>query len=88
MSLPDLVLPLEDKIMFIEKVNIVFHVAATVAFNQPLNEAVNLITKDTSRVIELCKELMHVISFIYVSTANNRCFYNAYLPEIGEKVYT
>ena len=87
MSLPDLVLPLEDKIMLIEKVNIVFHVAATVAFNQPLNEAVNIITKDTSRVIELCKKQMHVISFIYVQMCST-AYSNAYLPEIEEKVYT
>ena len=83
-GLPDLGLSSEDKVMLIEKVNIVFHVAATVAFNQPLNEAVNINTKGTNRVTDLCKELKHVISFIYVSTA----YSNAYLPEIEEKVYT
>ena len=54
--------------MFIEKMNIVFHVAATIAFNQPLNEAVDINTKGTSRIIDLYKELKHVI---YVSTASS-----------------
>ena len=63
--------------------NIVFHVAATIAFNQPLNEAVNINTKGTGRIIDLYKELKHVISFIYVSTT----YINAYLPAIEKKVY-
>ena len=83
-SLPDLGLSLEDRTMLMEKVNIVFHVAATVAFNQPLDEAININTKGTSRMIDLCKELKHVISFIHVSTA----YSNAHLSEIEEKVYT
>ncbi|KAK1117651.1 hypothetical protein K0M31_015821 [Melipona bicolor] len=44
-NLPDLGLSLEDRIMLIEKVNIVFHVAAAISFKQPLDDAVNTNTK-------------------------------------------
>ncbi|KAK1117614.1 hypothetical protein K0M31_015787 [Melipona bicolor] len=83
-SLPDLGLSQEDRIMLIENVNIVFHAAATVRFNEPLNVAVDINTKGTARMIQLCKELKYVISVIYISTA----YSNAYLSEIEEKVYT
>ncbi|KOX67597.1 hypothetical protein WN51_09035 [Melipona quadrifasciata] len=41
-SLPDLGLSQEDRIMLIENVNILFHAAATVRFNEPLNVAVGV----------------------------------------------
>ena len=56
-SLPDLGLSPAHRTLLIESVNIVFHVAATVRFNEPLNVAVNVNTKGTVRIIELCKEL-------------------------------
>ena len=83
-SLPDLGLSPADRTLLIESVNIVFHVAATVRFNEPLNVAVNVNTKGTARIIELCKELKHVISVVHVSTA----YSNANVLEIEEKVYT
>ena len=83
-SLPYLGLSPKDRIMLVENVNVVFHLAATVRFNEPLNVAVNVNTKGTARVIELCKELKHAISVVYVSTA----YSNAYLSEIEEKIYT
>ncbi|KAF3422662.1 hypothetical protein E2986_11311 [Frieseomelitta varia] len=82
-SLPDLGLSSQDRNMLIERVNIVFHIAATMKFNEPLNVAVNINTAGTARIIQLCKELKHVISITYVSTA----YSNAHLPEIDEKVY-
>ncbi|XP_048269751.1 fatty acyl-CoA reductase 1-like [Bombus terrestris] len=82
-SLPDLGLSREDRNLLLEKVNIVFHAAATVRFNEPLHVAVNVNTKGTLRVIELWNELRHPISFVHVSTA----FSNANLHEIEEKVY-
>ncbi|XP_048269876.1 fatty acyl-CoA reductase 1-like isoform X3 [Bombus terrestris] len=83
-SLPDLGLSREDRNLLSEKVNIVFHAAATVIFNEPLRVAINVNTKGTARVMELWSELKHPISFIQVSTA----FSNANLHEIGERVYT
>ncbi|XP_071876912.1 fatty acyl-CoA reductase 1-like isoform X2 [Bombus fervidus] len=83
-SLPDLGLSQEYRNMLLEKVNIVFHAAATVRFNEPLHVAVNVNTSGTARVVELWNELRHPISFVYVSTA----YSNANLQEIEEKVYT
>ncbi|XP_071876917.1 fatty acyl-CoA reductase 1-like isoform X1 [Bombus fervidus] len=83
-SMPDLGLSQDDKNLLLEKINIVFHSAATVRFDEPLDVAVNLNTKDTARVIELWNELRHPVSFVHVSTA----YSNANLHEIEEKVYT
>ncbi|XP_043603772.1 putative fatty acyl-CoA reductase CG5065 isoform X2 [Bombus pyrosoma] len=83
-SLPHLGISREDRNLVLEKVNIVFHVAATVRFNEPLHVTVNVNTKGTARVIELWNELRHPISFVHISTA----FSNANLYEIEEKVYT
>ena len=84
LSLPDLGLSREDRNLLLEKVNIVFHAAATVIFNEPLQVTINVNTKGTVRVIDLWNELKHPISFVHVSTA----FSNANLHEIGERVYT
>ncbi|XP_071876798.1 fatty acyl-CoA reductase 1-like [Bombus fervidus] len=83
-SMPNLGLSREVRNLLLEKVNIVFHVAATVRFNEPLHVAVNENTKSIARVIELWNELRHPISFVHVSTA----YSNANLHEIEEKVYT
>lgn len=74
----------EDRNMLIERVNIVFHSAATVRFDEPLKVAVNLNTKGTDRVIDLCKDMINLISIIHVSTA----YSNANRDEISESIYT
>ena len=83
MSLPDLGLSPEDKSMLMQRVNIVFHSAATVRFDEPLKVAVNLNTKGTDRMIELCKSMSNLISIVHVSTA----YSNADQYEIKEEVY-
>lgn len=40
-----------------QNVDIVFHVAATVRFNEPLRDAANLNTFGTRRVMELCTKM-------------------------------
>lgn len=40
-----------------QNVDIVFHVAATVRFNEPLKDAANLNTFGTHRVMELCTKM-------------------------------
>ncbi|XP_060830892.1 putative fatty acyl-CoA reductase CG5065 [Bombus pascuorum] len=82
--MPDLGLSREYRNLLLEKVNIVFHAAATVRLNEPLHVTVNVNTKGTARIIELWNELRHPISFVHVSTA----YSNANLHEIEEKVYT
>jgi alcohol-forming fatty acyl-CoA reductase len=64
-------------------VNVVFHVAATVRFNESLLDAANLNTLGTQRVLELCEKMMTLKSVIHVSTA----YSNPTLKNVGELVY-
>lgn len=82
-TLPNLGLSNDARNLITQKVNIVLHSAATVKFNEPLKVAVNMNTKGTSRVIDLCKEMKNLISVIYVSTA----YSNANRKEIDEMIY-
>ena len=82
MSLSDLGLSSGDRTLLLENVNIVFLVASTVRFNEILNVAVSVNTKGTARIMELYKELKHVIT-PYVSTA----YSNVNILEIEEIVY-
>lgn len=83
-SLSNLGLSPEDRKMLMERVNIVFHSAATVKFDEPLKVAVNMNTKGTDQVIELCKNMKNLISVIHVSTA----YSNANRQDIQEAIYT
>lgn len=83
-NLPDLGLSPDDRAMLIERVTVVFHSAATVRFDEPLKVAVNLNTQGTSRMVDLCRSMQNLVSFIHVSTA----YSNADLDHIKEKIYT
>lgn len=82
-GMPELGLQSEDKDTLIRTVNIVFHGAATVRFNEPLKVAVNLNMKGTDRLLDLCKCMTNLISVIHVSTA----YSNADRREIKELIY-
>jgi fatty acyl-CoA reductase len=43
-----------------QNIHIVFHVAATVRFNEPLQTAASLNTFGTRRVMELCTKMRHL----------------------------
>lgn len=73
-----------DRNVLISSVNIAFHSAATVRFNENLKEAVILNTVGTKSVVKLCKEMKKLKSFVHVSTA----YSNADKKEIDEVVYT
>jgi fatty acyl-CoA reductase len=53
----DLGLNEEDRRRVVTDVNIVFHAAATVRFNESLKSAVTLNTLGTQRVIQLCRNI-------------------------------
>lgn len=82
-GLPELGLQPKDRDMLIQRVNIVFHSAATVRFNEPLKVAVNLNTLGTDRILDLCRHMINLISVIHVSTA----YSNADRQEIEESIY-
>ncbi|CAH0385057.1 unnamed protein product [Bemisia tabaci] len=77
-------LAIEDKATLISNVNVVFHSAATVKFNEALPSAVDLNTRGTKRVIELCHSIYKLEALVHVSTA----YSNADKREIQEVVYS
>ncbi|XP_017783692.1 PREDICTED: putative fatty acyl-CoA reductase CG5065 [Nicrophorus vespilloides] len=82
-SLPNLGLSQADITDLEMNVNIVFHSAATVRFNENLRDAVVLNTMGTQRVMELCTRMTNLKSVVHVSTA----YSNADKKEIDEIVY-
>jgi len=56
----DLGLDTDDRKKLQDTINIVFHVAATVRFNEPLKDAANLNTFGTKRIMEFCTEMINL----------------------------
>lgn len=68
-SLPGLGLSAEDRKMLCENIDIVYHAAATVRFDDLLKKAVLTNTRGTKLMIELAKEMKHLLLFVHISTA-------------------
>jgi fatty acyl-CoA reductase len=63
----DLGLCEEDKQRVVTEVNVVFHSAATVRFNESLKSAVMLNTLGTQRVVQLCRDIHNLqVLFCYL----------------------
>ncbi|XP_033326343.2 putative fatty acyl-CoA reductase CG5065 [Megalopta genalis] len=82
-SLLGLGLSAEDKKMLCENINILYHGAATVRFDELLKKAVLLNTRGTKETLQLAKEIKHLKLFAHISTAY------CHLEEkvLGEKPY-
>lgn len=64
MNEPNIGLDEEALKLIKEEIDIVFHVAATVRFNEPLKGAANLNTFGTKRIMELCTQIKNLkVSF-------------------------
>lgn len=72
-SQPNLGISSQDRATIIQEVSIVFHVAATVRFDEKLKLAVPINVRSTRDVLNLCKEIPHLKSFVHVSTAYANC---------------
>ena len=55
--------------MLIEKVHVVINCAASVDFNAPLHEALEINYFGTQRMFELACQVRHLENFVHVSTA-------------------
>ncbi|XP_043475978.1 fatty acyl-CoA reductase wat-like [Leptopilina heterotoma] len=66
-----------------KEVSIVFHVAATTRFNEPLKTALKINVDSVKTMINICEECKNLKAFVYVSTAFSNCIYK----HIEEKVY-
>lgn len=72
-----------DMQLIIDSVNIVFHCAASVRFDESLQTAVILNTRGTQEIIEVAKRMQNLLAFVHVSTA----FSNSNHKHIHEFVY-
>ncbi|XP_037947415.1 fatty acyl-CoA reductase wat-like [Teleopsis dalmanni] len=81
--LPNLGISAEDRKTLIERVNIVFHMAATVRFDEKLKVAMQINVKAAKDVMVLCNEMTNLKSALHISTAYTQCP----LRKIDEKFY-
>ena len=61
-----------DRKLLIDEVNIVFHLAATIRFDEPLKKAVLLNTRGTKLVLELAKQMKNLEVFNKGFCTNNQ----------------
>lgn len=72
-----------DEQKMIDDVDIVFHSAATVRFDEEMKLSVDMNIHGVNRVLMFCKKLIHLKSFLHVSTA----YANCNEMKIEEKIY-
>ncbi|KAF7286596.1 hypothetical protein GWI33_004636 [Rhynchophorus ferrugineus] len=73
----------ESKKLIADKVNIIYHVAATVRFDEKIKKAVTVNIKGTQEMIKIAKSCKNLIVFVYISSA----FANCHLKTVGERFY-
>nr|CAD7571747.1 unnamed protein product [Timema californicum] len=82
-ALPGLGLSETDRLKLVDQVNIVFHGAATVRFDERIDVAVGINATGTKNMLELARNMIGLKAFIHVSTAYAHCT----LSRIEEKFY-
>ncbi|KAL7862618.1 hypothetical protein SRHO_G00116020 [Serrasalmus rhombeus] len=70
---PDLDLSKEDQDTLTDCINIVFHCAATIRFNEPLKDAMQLNVLATQKMVSLAHRMKRLEVFIHISTAYAHC---------------
>ncbi|XP_034734286.1 fatty acyl-CoA reductase 1 isoform X2 [Etheostoma cragini] len=70
---PELDLSKEDQSILVDNINIVFHCAATIRFNEPLKDAMQLNVLATQKMLALAHRMKHLEVFLHVSTAYANC---------------
>ncbi|CAH0549612.1 unnamed protein product [Brassicogethes aeneus] len=83
-SLPHLGLSLQDRRILMDEVHVIFHVAATVKFDEKMKLAVAINVRGPQDIISLSKQMKNLKSFVHVSTA----FSNCNQTHIEERIYT
>ncbi|KAI5640090.1 male sterility protein domain-containing protein [Phthorimaea operculella] len=76
-------LTLSDRQMLTEKVNIIFHAAATVKFDEHLRTALVTNVRAPLHLLRLARDLKSLDVFMHISTA----YSNSHLPCIEERFY-
>lgn len=57
----------------LKQVNVIFHCAASVRFDDPLKKAIMINVCATRTMLEFAKTLSHLDVFMHVSTAYSNC---------------
>ncbi|NXW40937.1 FACR1 reductase, partial [Nyctiprogne leucopyga] len=70
---PKLAISAEDEEELLTRVNVVFHCAATVRFDEPLKHALQLNVMGTQWLLELARQMQNLEAFIHISTAYANC---------------
>lgn len=68
-SLPELGISEADRALIVNNVNIIYHCAATIRFDEPLKRAALLNTRGTKLMIDLAKQCKKLEMFGYMGTA-------------------
>nr|CAH7729579.1 unnamed protein product [Callosobruchus chinensis] len=76
-------LSITDRQVLTSDVNVIFHVAATVKFDENLKRAFNTNVNGAKNMLELAKHMKNLKALVHVSTL----FSNCYLEEIDEVFY-
>lgn len=76
-------LTLSDRHMLTEKVNIIFHSAATVKFDEHLRAALTTNVRAPLHLLRLARDMRKLDVLMHISTA----YSNSHLPKIEEKFY-
>ncbi|CAH0549776.1 unnamed protein product [Brassicogethes aeneus] len=79
----ELAISANDRATLSRNVNIVFHSAATVKFDEKLKLSVTINMLGTQRLVELCRTMDHLEALIHVSTA----YCNCDRSEVKETIY-
>lgn len=73
----------DDRELLIKSVNIIFHAAASISFNQQLRYAVDTNLHGIRKIMDLSKTMKQLKAFIHISTVYSNC----HLQKIEEKIY-
>ncbi|KAK4877842.1 hypothetical protein RN001_010348 [Aquatica leii] len=83
LSLVGLGMSESDRELLKGEVDVVFHTAASVRFDETLRLATDINIKGTQEVMNLCLDMKNLTSVVYVSTAYSNCI----IPEVEEVFY-
>ncbi|KAL0881181.1 hypothetical protein ABMA27_002293 [Loxostege sticticalis] len=82
-SEPKLGIKPKDEQTLKDEVSVVIHSAATVKYREPMQVAMNINFEGTRRIMDLCKGMRNLESFVYISTA----FCHLTKKVLYEKIY-
>ena len=76
-----------DRSTVTRETNIVFHVAATVRFEEKLSKSIKINVRGTKELMDLAREMEGLESLVHVSTAYVHChLLNEVIQEKGKRV--